>query len=78
MSHLLDDADAARDMTNAIRALHYAFHEDLARHRCELQPVLDAHERRDVEIMVGEFVARSGDYGARTDEIRQRAESRLV
>ena len=77
MSHLLDDADAARDMTNAIRALHYAFHEDVLRRRCGLPPVLDVRERRDIEIMVGEFVARSGDYEARTDEIRQRAESSL-
>jgi hypothetical protein len=77
MSHLLDDADVARDMTNAIRALHYAFHEDVARRRCDLPAVLDARERRDVEIMVGEFVARSGDYGARAEEIRQRAEASL-
>ena len=77
MSHLLDDADAARDMTNAIRALHYAFHEDVVRRRCELPPLLDTNERRDVEIMVGEFLARSGSYEARTDEIRQRVESSL-
>lgn len=77
MSYLLDDADAARDMTNAIRALHYAFHEDVVRRRCELPAVLDARERREVEIMVGEFIVRSGSYEARTDEIRQRAESRF-
>lgn len=77
MSHLLDDADAARDMTNAIRALHYAFHEDVVRRRCELPPLIDVRERRDIEIMVGEFAARSGDYEARTDEIRQRAELSL-
>ena len=75
MSHLLDDADAARDMTNAIRALHYAHHEDLVRRRCELPRILDDRERRDVDIMVGEFIVRSGSYEARTDEIRQRAES---
>jgi hypothetical protein len=77
MSHLLDDANAARDMANAIRALHYAFHEDRVRRRCDLPPVLDSRERRDVEIMVGEFVARSGSYEARTEEIRQRVESHL-
>ena len=75
MSHLLDDANAARDMCNAMRALHYAFHEDVARRRCELPSVIDSHERRDIEIMVGEFLARSGSYEARTNEIRQRAES---
>ena len=74
MSHLLDDADAARDMTNAIRALHYAFHEDEVRRRCNLAVILDEHERREIDIMVGEFVARSGSYEARTDEIRHRAQ----
>ena len=77
MSHLLDDTQAARDMTNAMRSLLYAFHEDIVRRRCELPPVLDARERRDVEIMVGEFVARSGNYDSRIDEIRHRAESGL-
>jgi hypothetical protein len=75
MSHLLDDADAARDMTNAIRSLHYAFHEDVVRRRCGLPLVLDTHERRDLDIMIGEFRARSGNYEARTEEIGRRAES---
>ena len=75
MSHLLDDADVTRDMTNAIRALHYAFHEDVVRRRCELPTVLDDRERRDIDVMAGEFAARSGDYRARADEIRRRAES---
>ena len=74
MSHLLDDADVTRDMTNAIRALHYAFHEDVVRRRCELPTVLDARERRDIDIMANEFAARSGDYRTRANEIRQRAE----
>ena len=77
MSHLLDDAEAARDMTDAMRALLYAFHEDVVRRRCNLPPIIDAHERHDVEIMVGEFIARSGDYEFRTDEIRHRAEAGL-
>ena len=75
MSHLLDDADAARDMTNAIRSLLYAFHEDLVRRRCEMPAVIDDRERRDIEIMVGEFMARSGNYESRIDEIRHRAEA---
>lgn len=77
MSHLLDDTQAARDMTNAMRSLLYAFHEDVVRGACALPPVLDVRERRDIEIMVGEFVARSGNYETRIDEIRQRAESGL-
>jgi hypothetical protein len=75
MSHLLDDANAARDMTNAIRSLLYAFHEDVIRRRCDLPPILDVRERRDIEIMVGEFMVRSGNYESRIDEIRQKAES---
>jgi hypothetical protein len=77
MSHLLDDADAARDMTNAIRSLLYAFHENEVRCRCDLPMVLDARERRDIEIMVGEFIARAGNYASRIDEIRHRAEAGL-
>jgi hypothetical protein len=77
MSHLLDDADAARDMTNAIRSLLYAFHEDLVRRQCDLPLIIDVRERRDIEIMVGEFMVRSGDYESRIDEIRHRAESGL-
>jgi hypothetical protein len=75
MSHLLDDADAARDMSNAMRSLLYAFHEDVVRRRCDLPRVLDERERRDIEIMVGEFIVRSGNYESRIDEIRHRAES---
>lgn len=77
MSHLLDDADAARDMTNAIRSLLYAFHEDVVRRRCDMLPVIDDRERRDIEVMVGEFMARSGDYESRIGEIRHRAEAGL-
>ena len=75
MSHLLDDADAARDMSNAMRSLLYAFHEDVVRRRCQLPLVLDERERADIEIMVGEFIVRSGNYESRIDEIRHRAES---
>ena len=77
MSHLLDDTQAARDMTNAMRSLLYAFHEDIVRRTCELPRVLDAREQRDIEIMVGEFMRRSGNYESRIDEIRQRAEAGL-
>ena len=77
MSHLLDDAEAARDMTDAMRALLYAFHEDVVRRRCKLPPIIDARERHDIEIMVGEFMARSCDHELRTDEIRHRAEAGL-
>jgi hypothetical protein len=77
MSHLLDATEAARDMTNAMRALLYAFHEDVVRRRCDLPLILDARERRDIEIMVGEFMARSGNHESRIDEIRHKAELSL-
>ena len=80
MSHLLDDADAARDMVSALRALHYAFHEDDVRSRCELPRFLGARDgrgSRELDIMVRELAARSGNYEARTEEIRHRAERDL-
>ena len=39
--------------------------------------VIDARARRELDSMVGELVARSGSYEARTEEIRQRAEASL-
>jgi len=74
MSHLLDDADAARDMSNAIRALQYSFHEDVVRRRCELPLALDDRDTRDLMIMVTELAKRSGNYESRIDEIREQVE----
>ena len=74
MSHLLDDADAARDMSNAIRALQYAFHEDVVRQRCELPLVMDERDERDLLIMVTELARRSGSYASRVSEISERAD----
>ena len=75
MSHLMDDANAARDMTNAIRALQYSFHEDVVRRRCELPRVIDDRDERDLLIMVTELAQRSGSYEDRIGEILDRAES---
>ena len=72
MSHLLDDADAARDMSNAIRALQYSFHEDVVRRRCELPLVLDNRDNRDLMIMVTELTKRSGSYQDRITAIREK------
>ncbi len=77
MSHLLDDADAARDMSNAIRALQYAFHEDIVRRRCELPRLLDDRDERDLVIMVSEMARRSGSYEDRTNEIQRMTESQF-
>jgi len=77
MRHLLDDADAARDICDTMRALLYPFHEDIVRDRCGLARVLDNYGRQDLDHMVGEMIARSGSYQARTEEIRCRVESSL-
>jgi len=60
MSFLLDDGDAARDMGNAMRALHYSFHEDLVRRRCKLQLLKNDQDSRELRIMVTELAKRSG------------------
>ncbi|NIL93490.1 MAG: hypothetical protein GTO71_03380 [Woeseiaceae bacterium] len=77
MTHLLDDADAARDMSNAIRALQYAFHEDVIRRRCDLPRLMDDRDERDLVIMVTELARRSGSYEARSDQIQRQVESSL-
>ncbi len=75
MSHLLDDVNAARDMSNAIRALQYSFHEDVVRRRCDLPRILDDRDERDLVIMVTELAKRSGSYDARVEQISRRAET---
>jgi hypothetical protein len=77
MSHLLDNAEAVRDMSSTLRAVHYAFHEDIVRERCSLPRVIDGHDRREVDDMVSELLARSGSYEARIEAISQRAEASL-
>ena len=77
MSHLMDDANAARDMTNAIRALQYSFHEDVVRRRCELPRLLDDRDERDLVIMITELTKRSGSYEDRNNQIRRQAEAGL-
>jgi hypothetical protein len=77
MSHLMDDADAARDMSNAIRALQYAFHEDVVRRRCELPRLMDDRDERDLVIMISEMAKRSGSYEDRTQQIQQLVESQF-
>ena len=75
MSHLLDDVNAARDMTNAMRALQYSFHEDVVRRRCDLPRIIDDRDERDLLIMVTELAQRSGSYEDRRAEIIERADS---
>ena len=60
MSFLLDDGDAARDMGNAMRALHYSFHEDVVRRRSNLPLLINDQDSRELRIMVTELASRNG------------------
>lgn len=75
MTHLLDDAPAARDMTNALRALQYSFHEHVVRKCCELPLLLDDRGERDLQIMVTELASRAGNYEDRIGEILEQADA---
>lgn len=75
MTHLLNDANAARDMSNALRALLYSFHEDVVRRRCGLPRLLDDRDERDLVIMVTELARRSGSYEQRLVSIRERIDA---
>ena len=70
-----DDADSLRDMTNAMRALQYSFHEDVVRRRCSLPPLLGERENRELLIMVSELTLRSGSYRDRVAQICKAAET---
>jgi hypothetical protein len=74
MSHLMDDADAARDMSNAMRALQYSFYEDVVRRRCNLDRFIDDRDERDLMIMVTELAKRSGNYEDRIAAISSRVD----
>lgn len=74
MSHLMDDADAARDMSNAMRALQYSFHEDVVRRHCDLSRFIDDRDERDLMIMVTELTKRSGSYNDRIAAIGNRVD----
>lgn len=73
LMHLLDQEDTAADMTDALRALLYTFHEDIARRRCELPRLLNDRATRHLVRMASELSDRSGDYEARIAEILKRA-----
>jgi hypothetical protein len=60
MGFLIDDGDAARDMGNAMRALHYSFHEDVVRRRSNLPLLINDQDSRELRIMVTELANRNG------------------
>ena len=71
--YLMDDAAAAGDMSNAVRAMMYSFREDVTRRYCELAPVLGDRDRRDLKVMIDELRERAGSYADRGRLIRERA-----
>jgi hypothetical protein len=73
MRFLLDSAEATDDMTKALRALLYSFHENTVRHICDLPSLLDDRASRDLLIMVFELERRSGSYEKRIRAICERA-----
>lgn len=73
MGWLLSDANSAQDMSSALRALQYSFHEDAVRRRCNLVTPLSDQEIHDVRIMVGELAKRGGDYRQRIKAIENQA-----
>ena len=75
LSFFNDNADSLRDMSNAMRALQYSFHEDVVRRRCDLPPLLGERENRELLIMVSELAIRSGSYRHRVAEICKEAET---
>lgn len=74
MSYLVDDAQSVLDMVHAMRALQYAFHEELVRRTCDLPSLLGEHEGRELMIMVSDLERRAGSYEARVEAIRSAAE----
>lgn len=75
ISHLMDDADMARDMCNALRALQYASHENNVRRCCNLNLLTDDRDERDLMIMVSELEKRSGSYETRIAAINSRVDT---
>ncbi len=75
ISHLMGDAEMARDMCNALRSLQYASHENVARRCCNLNLISDDRDERDLMIMVSELEKRSGSYESRIAAINNRVDT---
>lgn len=74
LKHLIGDTNSARDMSQALRSLLYAFHEDRIRRQCRLPRVLNDRATRDLVMMVSELAERSGDYVEQVRAISERAD----
>jgi hypothetical protein len=75
MGILMHDQDVAADMADALRSMMYAFHEDSARQRCGLPPLLDEQRARELSVMVAQLETRAGSYADRVLEITSRADT---
>lgn len=75
MGILMHDKDIAADMADALRSMMYAFHEDSARQRCGLPPLLDEQQARELSVMVAQLETRAGSYADRVLEITSRADT---
>ena len=75
MGFLMDDAEIAQDMANAVRALMYSFHENATRRQCDLPLQLNERETRELVLMVSELEKRAGNYVERVGEISSRADT---
>ena len=73
LMHLLDAEETASDMSDALRAMLYTFHEDLARRRCKLPRLLNDRATRHLLNLVQGLSERAGSYDERIVEIGQRA-----
>jgi hypothetical protein len=74
MTRLLGDADAATDMSDALRALFFAWHEDQVRRGADLEVLLSEQETADLATMVAELAVRSGSYAERVAVICARSD----
>lgn len=75
MGILIQDTNVAQDMADALRSMMYAYHEDLARRQCELPPLLDDRQARELTVMVSQLEKRAGSYADRVHEISSRADT---
>jgi len=73
IARLLGDQDSANDMMDALRALLYAFHEDIVRRQCDLPTLLNQQATTDLATMIAELDERSGDYDERLRAIGESA-----
>jgi hypothetical protein len=73
MCHLTDSDESVTDMSTALRALLYSFHEDIARRRSGLPLALNERSTRELVTMISDLADRGGDYQQRVADICKRA-----